>query len=162
MQSHCRGRVEIGRQARLRIWCREAYGFDSLRPHSKVETHDLSLYFCFWQMPKNVQAKGIFDFSTPVSCRWQPLLGACRLPLRSSRASPLLRFSAKILLTRMTRRWSAFATLKIIFLYAWQFCKCLYLCASIYGDITPHFYQVSISQIGTWFSLKEVSRGVIV
>ena len=35
MQSNCRGRVEIGRQARLRIWCREAYGFDSLRPHSK-------------------------------------------------------------------------------------------------------------------------------
>ena len=30
-----RGRVEIGRQARLRIWCREAYGFDSLRPHIK-------------------------------------------------------------------------------------------------------------------------------
>ena len=30
-----RGRVEIGRQARLRIWCRKAYGFDSLRPHSK-------------------------------------------------------------------------------------------------------------------------------
>jgi hypothetical protein len=29
------GRGEIGRRARLRIWCREAWGFESLRPHSK-------------------------------------------------------------------------------------------------------------------------------
>ena len=27
------GRVVIGSQARLRIWCRKAYGFESLRPH---------------------------------------------------------------------------------------------------------------------------------
>ena len=30
------GRVVIGSQARLRIWCREAYGFEFLRPHKKV------------------------------------------------------------------------------------------------------------------------------
>ena len=26
---------EIGRHARLRIWCREAWGFESLHPHQK-------------------------------------------------------------------------------------------------------------------------------
>lgn len=27
------GRGEIGRRARLRIWCRKAWGFESLRPY---------------------------------------------------------------------------------------------------------------------------------
>ncbi len=29
------GRGVIGSRARLRIWCREAWGFESLRPHKK-------------------------------------------------------------------------------------------------------------------------------
>ena len=44
MQSNRRGRVEIGRQARLRIWCREAYGFDSLRPHSRKVQQSAELF----------------------------------------------------------------------------------------------------------------------
>ncbi len=29
------GRGEIGRRARLRIWCLAAWGFESLRPHNR-------------------------------------------------------------------------------------------------------------------------------
>ena len=36
------GRVVIGSQARLRIWCRKAYGFESLRPHETI------LAYCFF------------------------------------------------------------------------------------------------------------------
>ena len=50
MHSNRSGRVEIGRQARLRIWCREAYGFDSLRPHTKREP-SLVLFFRMGDMP---------------------------------------------------------------------------------------------------------------
>ena len=50
LHSNRSGRVEIGRQARLRIWCREAYGFDSLRPHSKREP-SLVLFFRMGDMP---------------------------------------------------------------------------------------------------------------
>ena len=46
-------------------------------------------------------------FSTPVSCADSPFQGHTAFRSRFSRASPLLRFSAKILLTRMTRRWCA-------------------------------------------------------
>jgi hypothetical protein len=31
-----RGRGEIGRRARLRIWCRKAWGFESLRPYDQT------------------------------------------------------------------------------------------------------------------------------
>ena len=64
---YCCGRVEIGRQARLRIWCREAYGFDSLRPHSKMTQLSAGSFLSFGMRQKNVQTKGIYDFLTPVS-----------------------------------------------------------------------------------------------
>ena len=46
----------------------------------------------------------LYPFSTPVSCADSPFQGHTAFRSRFSRASPLLRFSAKILLTRMTRR----------------------------------------------------------
>ena len=46
----------------------------------------------------------LYPFSTPVSCADSPFQGHTAFRSRSSRASPLLRFSAKILPTRMTRR----------------------------------------------------------
>ena len=41
-------RVVIGSQARLRIWCLRAYGFESLRSHFFLEIEDYipGLFFC--------------------------------------------------------------------------------------------------------------------
>ena len=39
------GRGEIGRRARLRIWCREAWGFESLRPHRKTSGTMCRIFF---------------------------------------------------------------------------------------------------------------------
>ena len=40
-----RGRGEIGRHARLRIWCREVWGFESLRPH-KNKPGESRVFLC--------------------------------------------------------------------------------------------------------------------
>ena len=53
--------------------------------------------------------------SQPLSLRDIPFQGNTDHSLWSGRAAPLLQLSAKVSLTRMPRRWSAFATLKIIF-----------------------------------------------
>ena len=96
MQSILSGRVEIGRQARLRIWCRKAYGFDSLRPNSKREP-SLVLFFRTGECPpfhvtlllnpppreedlpsaiaENVRSMGIEDSSQPLSLRDIPFQG---------------------------------------------------------------------------------------
>ena len=106
LKRKCRGRVEIGRQARLRIWCREAYGFDSLRPHSKREP-SLVLFFRTGECPpfhvtlllnpppreedlpsavaENRAGEGNLRFLNPSQLRLQPLLGAYRpLPMVGS------------------------------------------------------------------------------
>ena len=58
-------------------------------------------------------AAGLFPFAeiplNPSQLRWQPLSGHTDHSLRSGRASPLLQLSSKVSLTRMTRRWCAFA-----------------------------------------------------
>ncbi len=42
------GRVVIGSQARLRIWCRKAYGFESLRPHEASANQLISRGLIFY------------------------------------------------------------------------------------------------------------------
>ena len=83
LKRKCRGRVEIGRQARLRIWCREAYGFDSLRPHSKKA--QLYSWAFFVGTSAEHAVEGNLRFLNPSQLRLQPLLGAYRpLPMVGS------------------------------------------------------------------------------
>ena len=125
LQSNSRGRVEIGRQARLRIWCREAYGFDSLRPHKKREP-SLVLFFCAGECPPFHVTPSLNPFprgrdfcfqlslktcgrrespiSQPLSLRDIPFQGNTDHSLWSGRAAPLLQLSAKVSLTRMPWR----------------------------------------------------------
>ena len=90
------------------VWCSLVVTHN---PHSKIEALT-SLYFCFSALPKNRAGEGNRTiFLTPVT-PWHPLLGEYRPLLTSGLASPLLRCSSNISLTRMTRRWSAFTMTK--------------------------------------------------
>ena len=46
MQSQS-GCVGIGRQPRLRIWCRKAYGFESLHPHKETVSFETVSFFMY-------------------------------------------------------------------------------------------------------------------
>jgi hypothetical protein len=48
-----RGCGEIGRHARLRIWCREVWGFESLHPHKEKTLRKSEGFFCFYFFNKS-------------------------------------------------------------------------------------------------------------
>jgi hypothetical protein len=57
--------------------------------------------------------------SQPLSLRDIPFQGNTDLSLWSGRAAPMLQLSAKVSLTRMPRRWSAFSSLEYQVTWFW-------------------------------------------